>query len=121
MRDAVPQVGSSVMIGVHGDATAALYGVLHLKGKGDGMSLVGRELCLTAAQYMILWREIVHVRGSANWLADALSRPEDHDRCKAVRDRLVQMGARELVLVPRNAEVHWRSRSAPGAGALPLF
>ena len=107
------------MVGVHGDATAALYDVLHMRGKGEGMSLVGRELCLTAAQHVVLWREILHVPGTANWLADVLSRPEDEERFTAVLACLVGRGAQRLVLEPRVAELHWRSRSAPTASALP--
>ena len=90
-----------------------------MRGKGEGMSLVGRELCLTAAQHVVLWQEIVHVPGTANLLDDVLSRPEYAERFAAVLACLDGRGAQRLVLEPRVAELHWRSRVAPTVSALP--
>ncbi len=106
-------------LGIQGDSSAALYDVVKLRGKGPGMSLVGRELCLTAAQHMVLWEEVSHIPGSANWLADALSRPELLQRHAAALEHLASEGAHQVVVAARSSSF-WRTRSLPDSGILPV-
>ena len=109
------------MLGVKGDATAALYDVLKLRGKGPGMALVGRELCLTAAQHMVLWSSVEHLSGSANWLADALSRPEKDENLVQAKKLLESRGAVNVETGTRDFVSFWRTRAPPPIDVPPLL
>lgn len=88
----------SVAVGVQGDAEAALSDALRLMGKGRGINLVGRKLCLTAAQHLIQWNVVSHIAGMANCPADALSRPSMVRKHADARARLLAKGVWEIVV-----------------------
>ncbi len=77
------------------------------------------ELCLTAAQHMVLWSSVGHLSGPANWLADALSRPDIEDRYGQACNLLKKCGAVETLVGTRELQAYWRSRRPPPRDVLP--
>ena len=61
-----------------------------------------------------------HILGTANWLADVLSRPAQVAQHGAALDHLHVHGVRRVVVGPRLSG-YWRTRLPFGDNALPVF
>ena len=69
-----------IFLRVRGDSVSALTMVLNMTARGEGPSIIAREMALDVADALYVPNVAIHLPGAANCTADLLSRLEQKGR-----------------------------------------